>query len=332
MEATMEEWKCLYEVGLRIKELRPWDHFWDSDIITIVFSDAEPTYYCSIMGRGGLCFGIGTYVGEDGLNGFLSILENTSMPNVQVMRNQRGLFSYFGNRCELTKVEYDVIKSLGYKFRGKHQWLYFHSFKPPYAPYILDGQEVATLTRVYVQLCEAIVDYINGKEKVELDEKETLLRICENNSWSTRTAPLVIPDERHVGSVLTDELLLKRLDNRPRIEAELEMDVAWMGSTIVDPSFERPICLRVAMIAERENGLVVDQHVPTPDQGDAECMLRQLVAFILKYGKPKTIYVRDAFSANILADSCEHLEIGLVIWPQLDIIDNVVEVFRARGA
>ena len=34
-EATIGQWKELYEVATRIKEMKPWDKFWDLDIIGI---------------------------------------------------------------------------------------------------------------------------------------------------------------------------------------------------------------------------------------------------------------------------------------------------------
>ena len=30
-EASIEQWKTLYEAGTRIKELKPWEKFWDMD-------------------------------------------------------------------------------------------------------------------------------------------------------------------------------------------------------------------------------------------------------------------------------------------------------------
>jgi hypothetical protein len=34
-EASLEQWKVLYEVATRIKELKPWELFWDMDLIGI---------------------------------------------------------------------------------------------------------------------------------------------------------------------------------------------------------------------------------------------------------------------------------------------------------
>lgn len=34
-EASLEQWRILYETATRIKELKPWEKFWDMDLIGI---------------------------------------------------------------------------------------------------------------------------------------------------------------------------------------------------------------------------------------------------------------------------------------------------------
>ena len=34
-EASIQEWKDLYQAATKIKELKPWEHFWDMDLIGI---------------------------------------------------------------------------------------------------------------------------------------------------------------------------------------------------------------------------------------------------------------------------------------------------------
>lgn len=52
-EATLEQWKELYEVTMNIKDLKPWEYFFDMDVITIILPNLDETVYCNIMGRGG---------------------------------------------------------------------------------------------------------------------------------------------------------------------------------------------------------------------------------------------------------------------------------------
>lgn len=34
-EASLAEWKALYEIATELKELRPWESFWDMDLIQL---------------------------------------------------------------------------------------------------------------------------------------------------------------------------------------------------------------------------------------------------------------------------------------------------------
>lgn len=38
-ETTLDQWKVLYEVTTRIKELKPWENFWDMDLIGVLKED-----------------------------------------------------------------------------------------------------------------------------------------------------------------------------------------------------------------------------------------------------------------------------------------------------
>lgn len=52
-EASIEQWKKLYEAASCIKELKPWEKFWDLDLIGIRYGEIEKKVFFSILGRGG---------------------------------------------------------------------------------------------------------------------------------------------------------------------------------------------------------------------------------------------------------------------------------------
>lgn len=56
-EASIQEWKDLYQAATIIKELKPWEHFWDMDLIGIQEGKEEDTVFFSVLGRGGGCVG-----------------------------------------------------------------------------------------------------------------------------------------------------------------------------------------------------------------------------------------------------------------------------------
>lgn len=57
-EAAISEWSLLYETAARIKELKPWEKFWDMDIVAVQDGKEEDTIFFSILGKGGDCYGI----------------------------------------------------------------------------------------------------------------------------------------------------------------------------------------------------------------------------------------------------------------------------------
>ena len=133
-EASLEQWKLLYEVAIKFKALKPWNYLWDTELTQIVLPEHEESFFSSVMGKAGDCFAIGTYAGVDAINGFYYIIDNPKISSTQYIRYQNNLMCYFGNRDELSSKELKVIKNLGLKFRGKNEWIYFRSFETGYVP------------------------------------------------------------------------------------------------------------------------------------------------------------------------------------------------------
>lgn len=126
MEAQIENWKTLYETATEIGKQKPRNYFWDMELIHLKDEDA----YVSILGHGGEVYGISVYEGELGLNDFkiLSIQNELNIPPSFAMYLQNNLTCYWGNREELSVKQRNIIKELGYTYRGKNNWLYFMSF------------------------------------------------------------------------------------------------------------------------------------------------------------------------------------------------------------
>ena len=114
-EATLEQWRRLYQVATMLGEYKPWEKFWDMDLIGIQNGEEEDTVFFSILGRGGDCYGITVYEGYEGLNDFLMLTmhEDMNLSPEYAMYSQNNLTCYWGNREELTEKQRKTIKDLG---------------------------------------------------------------------------------------------------------------------------------------------------------------------------------------------------------------------------
>lgn len=88
------------------------------------------------------------------------------------MFSQKNLTCYWGNREELTDKQRKNIKEMGYKYRGKNQWLYFLSFEPGYYPYNLDQDEVVRMTNYFLNLEVALQQYESAQVDVDFENGE----------------------------------------------------------------------------------------------------------------------------------------------------------------
>lgn len=328
-EKILKQWKELYNVAIKIKSLKPWEYLWDMDIITIMLPDVEEPFYCSVLGRNGECFGIGTYAGFDAMNDFYKIVYNRDIPQEQMIRYQNNMMCYFGSRDELTKNELQLIKDLGLKFRGKNNWIYFQCFETRYYPYMLDDNKVIQLTEVFEQLFMALSAYINKGLKVDFEQGNTLLRRYDEKQklWLCNESPMLLPEGEYPIPVLQDELLITRLNNQKSNMRSIEIDTAYLNSIIKDEKYDKPIIPIVFMIADCESGMVIDQKMLSPEDDDVQEFMIALINYIMRYGKPKTIFVRDEYGESILTDICEKININLKIKGNLNFIDTFVREF-----
>lgn len=331
-EASLEEWRELYNVAIRLKDMKPWEELWDMDLITILPYGKEEPCICSVMGKGGECYGIGVYNGINSIHNFFVTANSQDIPSHQLIRYQNNIVCYFGSRDELTKKELNIIKELGLKFRGKSNWIYFRVFETGYAPYMPDRDEVLELTDILKNLYMAIKSLHKGLE-IDFEGGKTLMRRFneEDNLWINYEMPVFIPEIQYPIPVLEDQLLIKRLTKQPSNKSILELDIAYLNSTINDRSYDKPIIPRLCVLADGRSGMLISQAMITPEDDEADTIFETIINYILQRGKPKRIIVRDEYILSILMDLCKRVDIKVTTSANLRAIDEFMESFYEYG-
>ena len=50
-EASINAWKQLYDITLKLDKLEPWNDLGDTQLVTIQLKDREEPVFCSVMGK-----------------------------------------------------------------------------------------------------------------------------------------------------------------------------------------------------------------------------------------------------------------------------------------
>lgn len=332
-EATILQWKQLYEVATRIKEMKPWDYLWDLDLIGIqTGDDPRNTVFYSVLGRGGTCLGISIYEGYEGLNTFMMLTMQESM-NLSVeyaMFNQKNLTCYWGNREELSANQRKIIKELGYKYRGKNNWLYFLSFEPGYYPYNLNQDEVLRFTQHLENLELAFSYYIDLGVEVDFEHGEMFSFVFseDRKKWHFGAEPMPFTSYKFGILNIEEDELTDALRQVPIGDMVLELDLIPLGAGVTDKKYEKPANPMMIVIMERQSGMVLACEMSTPEDDPLVVLAEKLLDLIFQYGVPKIVYVRNVIVEAVIEQICDLSGTQLKKVKRLRNVDEFMDSMR----
>jgi len=73
---SLDEWQALYEAATAFRNARCWEWMYDDDLFGVMDPETGEIAYCCIMGRLGKQYALGAYLGSEGLQSLLAIMES----------------------------------------------------------------------------------------------------------------------------------------------------------------------------------------------------------------------------------------------------------------
>lgn len=325
-EPSLEQWEALYEVAGNLKKLAPWRSLRDTDILVLQLPGQNEPVYCSIMGNGDMSYGIAVYPGHEAFVRLRRIIEQDGHSPELLMLEQNCLVCNFGDREEIEAGDRAVMKQLGLRFRGRGQWVYFRSMVPGQFPWYLDAEQAELLTSALQNLTMLCLCYMEGKLKVDFDAGETLTRWYDpdKDMWMNAVIPMPAPRlERTLD--LQDELLLARLKRSKKTDTRLEADSFYLPIPVQEDRLSPPIGVHMALLVDKDAGLLLEQHIAGPDDADYTVAPSMLVNFIQEHGRPAAVYVRSDWLGALLRNTCKAIGVRLVEDKGVPVLDALLD-------
>ena len=176
--STLNNWKKLYETAIQVKGLAPWKWMYDLDTFCVEDPDSAELGFISVMGARGEHFAIGLYFGIKAIYNlrYISSLPADSNPPELAMELPQIQVS-FEDSDLLEKEDFELIKRLKLKFRGRNEWPFFRSYRLGIYPgQQFQDEEVSFLTYALEQLLDVAVRYKdNGEKLFEMANKQKFL-------------------------------------------------------------------------------------------------------------------------------------------------------------
>jgi hypothetical protein len=321
-----EKLLALYALTARIKEIKPWEKFYDTEFILIHFPDRTEPVLCSIIGREKQSFGILVYPG------FASILslfrlnnEDAEMGNPFTMLGYQNFFScQLGRRDELFSDERTRLKDLGISFRGKNDWVFFRKSMPGRLPWYINAAEADLLIQVLTRLIEACVCFEEGGVSVDFDDEVLACRYSKKDKkWVIGAEKMPsVPVEMDEYRVDTGEV--EPLRFKKQTGAAVEAETLFIPRIAGTDKEGVPVFIRITVLLDNETGAVLAQRVLPPDEDGNAALLNLLVDHIKTHGRPGTVMVRDEFTAAVLQDFCGKVNINMNYAKGMPMVDGFI--------
>jgi len=328
MDPSKEQWAALYEAAQNVRQLSPWDFLYESDVITIMLPGRDEPVYCSVIGSGGECYGVGVYPGYESFNGFCRMCEADDEELSYLLGiEQNCMMCYFGSREQISPKDREVLKALDLHFRGRNEWIYFRTMDKGFLPWYINSEQAELLTHTLQNFTMACTDFFEDKLEVDFDSGETLLRFYspEKDLWinsAERMAPIRIEKPR---LIVNNEHLTAQLKKKKRNGAKLEFEVTYLPTPVQEHKKDRPYFPRLALLMDRTNGLALDQHMADMNDHIEGEILGMLTGYIDKFGRPLSIHVRDDRSGRYIGDFCEKTGIKVIEGEGMPAVDGLLE-------
>lgn len=270
---SLEEWKQLYEAAMCFKEESPWEWMWDSDIFGVQNPADGDIGYCCVLGRAGEVFGMAVYLGTEGLEGFLKILNGKKIPGYDddIMHVNKCLLVSFEGKSGLEKADKEIISNLGLEFNGKNAWPLFRNYSPGYFPWYLIKTETVFLAHCLRQAKDVALRYKENPRLFDAcDENNYLVRVQDTarleagwkDSW---LAPL--PFKKVV--LISKKLDERRLENILKTAARRRQ--AWEADFFYSPAYiaekgRRPYYPLTLIFVDSASFFILNSHVANLDR------------------------------------------------------------------
>jgi len=321
--ASLAEWKALYQAAKEFGEIKPWKWMTETDIFGVQNPLTGEVGYCCVMGELGEVLAMSVYPGTGGLQGYMNIMEgHVEEDDPDMMFAQDCLMVSFEDRDDLEKEDMALIKKTGLKFSGKKAWPLFRRYEPGFFPSPVAGEDVKYLTAVLQQAKGVCLRLKEDKNLlIHPEENVYMVRVPDSgsNKWVDAWMPPA-PLQKTDAPAPLDELRIQKIKKIAKHSpVTWEVDFFFAPTPIAG---ERPYFPYAIMIAGSGTGLIHDVYLSDASTYTSAFPDRFLSCLEKTATIPSRILARKDGTVSLLRPITQKLGIKLEKASKLPAIDD----------
>ncbi len=338
LSPTLDEWRRLYQAAIHVKEIAPWKWMTETDVFGVQNPETDEIGFVSVMGALGEHLSLALYLGPEGLYSFWGFQQIADSAPPEAVLGMLHLQASFEDRNTLSKKDRDVIKELGFKFRGRQAWPMFRSYRPGFFPWYLEAAEARFLAHALEQAVDVALRFKEDPAMLDTtDDDGYLVRVPREKEgalvWEDRFEIVSPPDPEPI-SIAMDLDVLEEVSQLPRSRHTLEMDFFMVPMQVSEERGARPYFPHMLLVVESDSGMVLGSELLSPESG-LEAMWGEVPVTVVhqlaRIGVvPYQIKVRSSLLAQLLDTLVEDLGFEIKATRNLRSLDHAKEFLLER--
>lgn len=320
-KATIEQWRELYEIATRIGEEKPWENIMNNHIIAVKREFSEDVLYYRIRGFFERVKGIEIFEGEESFNTLTAEYgyKTLNIPPDYVMYSQNNIGCYWTDREYLKEGQRKIIKQLGYKYRGKGNWLDFGKFEPGLDFLSLNEYEVVNMIDNLKILEKVLKVYEKSDKKFPLNSESMFYIGLKEDGCigECKFKPLLMNDYIFEEVNIEDEKYIMLLEKTKEYKGILELKIFVPDELYYDRSYNKYISPLVCVFVDNKK-INYEVHI-NPSDDVIKSIAYEFISHIITEGKPKEVHVSNAILEVALREICRIAGIKLKLKKELSI-------------
>ncbi|MBN2356408.1 hypothetical protein JXO59_09860 [candidate division KSB1 bacterium] len=332
---SISRWRPVYALAQEISELAPWEFMEEIDIFAVQDPESGRTGYVSVMGAVGEHFAVAIYLDQLGLDGFLHIQSFMDKPRSIDVLIVPQLQLSFEEKTYLESEDRQILKELDIKPRGNNNWPMFRSYKPGYAPWFMENDEIDFMK----VMLEQVVAVLRDAEKVDsirdlLRTERMLTRVGKKAkydvTWEDQILPIPPPQQQVVQCMVPAELV-EQVVALPQVNKEMYLDLDIVLRPVLEKNITRPYFPFILLFMDKKSELIAHNELIPASQG-WQTLLEKLPIHIMQGFDaigflPKTILMRSERLFNIMQSLSKAIPVKIKMIDKIPAIEEFLQGF-----
>lgn len=335
-EPTTQQWKNLYEAAGAYKQAAIWRWMSNSHLFGIRDPGSGEVGYCCVFGGGGDMFGLAMYIGAAGWQSLEGMF--TGELAEDPMFSQYCVLLSFDDREDLEPSEYERIKRLGLRYRGRGAWPTFRLHEPGYVPWPeLTAEQAVFMTLaleqavIVGQACQPNPDALLYDGEGELLLREARPGADGGLEWHNvrHRIETAVEEKESVLAAPLDELRISRLLKGVRGTGGIwETDSFFVPMPIQEEG--RPFYPKMVLFVDQESGQILHFALSNREKASAEIVDALLTVIEKTKLLPGELWVGSKAAGEALLPLAEALKIVLRLSSQMPALTEAFDALQRQ--